>query len=88
MNEKFRPTFRSAQYPAKMFYLRFFLYRLVKPFVKPMSPEKAFKYHYTGLALYVLISSNAAAFAYFYTRNAEKIDDDDDEPLTPMEKCK
>lgn len=62
-----------------MFYLRYYLYKLVKPFIKPLSPEQAIKYHYSALAFYVLISSNGAFLAYYFLYRPKELDFDDDE---------
>ena len=61
---------------------------MLKPFIKPMSPETAFKFHYGALFVYVLFSTNAAAFAYYYSKKVDpayiEIEEEEDE----MEKRK
>lgn len=70
-----------------MFYFRFWLYRLIKPFVKPIAPEKAFKYHYTGLFLYVVISANLMIYAFHLRKEARNVmDEDEDFNLTGLDK--
>ena len=62
---------------------------MVKPFVKPMSPENAIKYHFTGLLLYLLISSNACFYAWRLSKKQQKLmdaDDFDEEKLSKMER--
>lgn len=77
-----------AKTSPKMFYFRHFLYKILKPFIKPMSPETAFKFHYTGLALYVLVASNAAAFAYYYSKKVDQMGLEEEEELGHMDRCR
>ena len=53
-----------------------------------MSPETAFKFHYTGLALYVLVASNAAAFAYYYSKKVDQMGLEEEEELGHMDRCR
>lgn len=73
-----------------MFYFRYRLYKLVKPFLKPIEPDKAIKYHFTSLFLYVFFSSNCALFGWYYYKkySVHAIDDDEEDVTSTMSACK
>lgn len=69
-----------------MFYFRFYLYRILKPFIRPLSPGTAFKYHYTALFIYIFLAANGAAYAWKRSKTTEQYVDPDELGLTEVDK--